>query len=78
MTEFKYHPCNIKFILHVFYSQMVSLDSTVESTGLYEGRITQKSQSSYDENDEEVAEVLGEEYTEDQPMSTQPFDKMEV
>lgn len=61
---------------------MVSLDSTESTSGLYdinEGRTQQKSQSSYDENDEEVAEVLGEDYSaDDQSMNTQPFDKIEV
>ncbi|KAH3855139.1 hypothetical protein DPMN_097700 [Dreissena polymorpha] len=71
--------------------QMVSLDSS-EGSGLYEvanvsggaeGR-AQKLTSSYDEMDEEVAEVLGEdvkddEYHEDNtgPMGTQPFEGRE-
>ncbi|XP_052817112.1 enhancer of mRNA-decapping protein 4-like [Mya arenaria] len=64
--------------------QMVSLDST-ESTGMFEAVASgvssvevsrvKKSQSSYDENDEEVADVLGDDTIGDStPMGTQPFD----
>jgi hypothetical protein len=62
---------------------MVSLDST-QSTGAYEvseGRIHGKSQSSYDEMDEEVAEVMGEDqdgYSEGPTEGTQPFEEREV
>lgn len=62
---------------------MVSLDST-ESTSAFEvkeGRTHGKSQSSYDEMDEEVAEVMGTDqdgFSDGQPEGTQPFEEREV